>query len=80
MVLSNVSISVSSGFSTDLISTASFRYVKAPKPSARAQEEAAAEAAKKSKVANRDSEEVNANKLSTQNNSTNFSLQHFGLL
>ena len=32
MVLSNVSISVSSAFSCDLVSTASFRYVKAPKP------------------------------------------------
>ena len=31
MVLSNISISVSSAFSTDLISTASFRYIKAPK-------------------------------------------------
>ena len=30
MVLSNVSIGISSAFSTDLISTASFRYVKAP--------------------------------------------------
>ena len=32
MVLSNVSISVSSAFSCDLVSTAAFRYVKAPKP------------------------------------------------
>lgn len=31
MVLSNMSISVSSAFSSDLISTASFRYIKAPK-------------------------------------------------
>ena len=31
MVLSNVSISVSSAFSSDLISTTAFRYVKAPK-------------------------------------------------
>jgi hypothetical protein len=30
MVLSNVSIGISSAFSTDLISTAAFRYVKAP--------------------------------------------------
>lgn len=33
MVLSNSSISVSSAFSSDLISTATFRYVKAPKAS-----------------------------------------------
>jgi len=31
MVLSDVSIGVSSGFSSDLISTASFKYIKAPK-------------------------------------------------
>lgn len=31
MVLSNISISVSSAFSTDLISTAPFRFIKAPK-------------------------------------------------
>jgi hypothetical protein len=31
MVLSNISISVSSSFSTDLISTAPFRFIKAPK-------------------------------------------------
>ena len=31
MVLSNVSIGISSPFSTDLISSASFRYIKAPK-------------------------------------------------
>ena len=31
MVLSNVSMSISSAFSTDLISTTSFRFIKAPK-------------------------------------------------
>eukprot|EP00596_Hydrurales_sp_CCMP1899_P004455 CAMPEP_0119038494 /NCGR_PEP_ID=MMETSP1177-20130426/7454_1 /TAXON_ID=2985 /ORGANISM="Ochromonas sp, Strain CCMP1899" /LENGTH=232 /DNA_ID=CAMNT_0007001155 /DNA_START=138 /DNA_END=836 /DNA_ORIENTATION=- len=31
MVLSNISISVSSAFSTDLITTAAFRYIKAPR-------------------------------------------------
>lgn len=31
MVLSNVSMGISSAFSTDLISTTSFRYIKAPK-------------------------------------------------
>ena len=39
MVLSNTSISVSSNFSTDLISTTTFKYVSAPKAAKRQQTE-----------------------------------------
>ncbi|CAM9762461.1 unnamed protein product [Discosporangium mesarthrocarpum] len=48
MVLSNVSISVSSPFSSDLISTTSFRYIKAPREEET--EESKAEAEKKRKL------------------------------
>jgi hypothetical protein len=34
MVLSNMSIGISSAFSSDLVTTTSFRYIKAPKPKA----------------------------------------------
>ena len=61
MVLSNVSISISSGFSTDLVSTTQFRFVKAPKPKGDAQ--ADADAAKKAKVIPKDSEEVTLPRL-----------------
>ncbi|CAM9607349.1 unnamed protein product [Choristocarpus tenellus] len=48
MVLSNVSISISSPFSTDLISTTPFRFIKAPRQEESA--ESKAEAAKKRKL------------------------------
>ena len=54
MVLSNVSISISSGFSTDLVSTTQFRYVKAP----RRKDGSQADESKKAKVIPKDSEEA----------------------
>ncbi len=58
MVLSNVSIAISSSFSTDLISTTAFQYIKAPRD--RAQEEADAQKVidKKRKVIEDGSSEV----------------------
>lgn len=41
MVLSNMSIAISSPFSSDLISTTSFRYIKAPRLEVSAEEKAA---------------------------------------
>ena len=40
MVLSNTSVGISSAFSTDLISTTPFKYVKAPKDEVNEEEEA----------------------------------------
>ena len=57
LVLSNVSISVSSTFSSDLISTTSFRYVKAPK-SARQKEETEEQKEQKKRTMARESEEA----------------------
>jgi len=57
MVLSNVSISVSSNFSTDLISTTSFKYVKAP-VSKRQKEETEEEKRAKSRIVAKESEEA----------------------
>lgn len=48
MVLSNMSISISSAFSSDLISTTNFRYIKAPRLEVSA--ETKAEDGKKRKI------------------------------
>ena len=56
LVLSNVSMSVSSTFSTDLISTSSFRYVKAPKAAER--EETEEDKKLKKRMVARESEEA----------------------
>ncbi|CAN0262806.1 unnamed protein product [Scytosiphon promiscuus] len=53
MVLSNMSISISSPFSSDLISTTNFRYIKAPRLEVSA--EAKAEDGKRRKVQEEDS-------------------------
>eukprot|EP01034_Spumella_vulgaris_P028517 gene28517-35388_t len=50
MVLSNISIGISSGFSSDLISTVGFKYIKAPKDAVNLEEIAQKETSKKHKV------------------------------
>ena len=50
MVLSNISISVSSAFSTDLISTAPFRFIKAPKDPGSSSDSVGAEGGEKKKL------------------------------
>eukprot|EP01038_Epipyxis_sp_PR26KG_P016371 gene16371-22316_t len=50
MVLSNVSIGISSSFSTDLISTTPFRFIKAPKDTVKEEDVQKTETLKKHKV------------------------------
>jgi hypothetical protein len=50
MVLSNMSIGISSAFSTDLISTTAFKYIKAPKEEEDLEEKERKESEKRNKM------------------------------